>query len=55
MENAVNECGSERAVERVLNERDNDGCGCADERMGNPPHWQEFPSVSSANSCEMNN
>ena len=73
VENAVNQCGSERAVERALNERDNDdGCGCEDVRSGrseraerfsdninsrdisgtNPPHWQDFPGVASANSRE---
>ena len=42
MENAVNECGSERAVERALNERGNDGCGCEDERMGRGERAERF-------------
>ena len=52
VENAVNQCGSERAVERALNERDNnEGCG-RDITGTNPPHWQDFPGVASANSRE---
>ena len=42
VDNAINECGSERAVERVLNERDNDRCGCADERMGRAERTERF-------------
>lgn len=42
MDNAVNECGSERAVERALNERNNDGCGCGDERSGRSDRAERF-------------
>ena len=60
VENAVNECGSEGAVARVLRDMDQD-CGCLGRSERNseqnngcnasgvsPSHWQDFPSVASA-------
>ena len=62
VENAVDECGSERAVMRTLRERDGD-CrpempSCPEARENNscdvpgmnPPHWQDFPEVSRGSS-----
>ncbi|MCM1540355.1 MAG: hypothetical protein NC121_03750 [Blautia sp.] len=55
MENAVDECGSERAVMRTLKERDND-CGCKPENPVCPEAREgRGDRMAENNSCDVPN
>ncbi|MCM1217562.1 MAG: hypothetical protein NC331_10315 [Lachnospiraceae bacterium] len=55
VDNAVDECGSERAVMRTLNERDRD-CDCGSEKPGCPEAREERGGrMADNNSCDVPN